>query len=109
MSNKMTARQNALQIFNTAVAAVQPAQLIAKHLFVEHNTLHIFDQQFLINELQKIYVIGAGKASAAMAKTAEEILGNLLTVGMIITKYDHCLPLSKIDRKSTRLNSSHRH
>ncbi len=92
----MIARQNALHIFNTAVAAVQPAQLIPEHLFIEDGMLHIFDQQFAINFLQNIYVIGAGKASAAMAKTTEGILGDLLTAGIVVTKYGHSLPLQKI-------------
>jgi glycerate-2-kinase len=42
-------------------------------LFIENNLLHIFDQQFVVNALPNIYVIGAGKASAAMAKTVEDI------------------------------------
>ncbi len=92
----MIARQNALQIFNAAVAAVHPAQLMTAHLFIKNNLLHIFDKQFLINDLQKIYVIGAGKASAAMAKSTEGILGDLLTAGIVVTKYGHSLPLQKI-------------
>ena len=70
----MTTRQKAIQIFTAAVNAVQPSQLIPIHLIIEGNTLSVFDQHFLINELPNIYVIGAGKASAAMAKTTEEIL-----------------------------------
>ena len=92
----MTARQNAVQIFSAAVAAVQPAKLIPDHLFIDDTVLHIFDQQFLIGSINNIYVIGAGKASAAMAKTTEEILGNLIATGIVVTKYRHCLPLQKI-------------
>ncbi len=92
----MNGRENAIKIFSAAVAAVQPAQLIPAHLFIEQGTLHIFDQQFLVNDLPNIYVVGAGKASAAMAKTVEEILGHLITAGIIVTKYGHGLPLQKI-------------
>ncbi|MBC7887102.1 MAG: DUF4147 domain-containing protein [Ferruginibacter sp.] len=92
----MTTREKAIQIFKTAVAAVQPALLIPDHLFIENKMLHIFDQRFLVSELQHIYVIGAGKASAAMAKTVEEILGALVTAGIVVTKYGHALHLQKI-------------
>ena len=92
----MTTREKANQIFNSAVAAVQPAQLIPVHLFIEDRVLHIFDQEFLMKELQNVYVIGAGKASAAMAKTAEEILGGLITEGIVVTKYEHSIQLQKI-------------
>ncbi|MDN3657391.1 glycerate kinase [Ferruginibacter paludis] len=92
----MTTRDKAIQIFNSAVTSVQPAQLIPAHLFISDNKLHIFNQQFPIAGLQNIYVIGAGKASAAMAKSVEEILGNLITSGIIVTKYEHAIPLQKI-------------
>ncbi len=92
----MTKRDKAIQIFEAAVAAVQPTQLIPAHLFIEHNLLHILDNQFLITEIQNIYIIGAGKASAAMAVTVEKILGSLITAGIVVTKYEHTLPLQKI-------------
>ena len=92
----MTSSENAIEIFSVAVAAVQPARLIPQHLFIENNLLHIFDQQFLVNTLPNIYVIGAGKACAAMAKTAEDILGNLISAGIVVTKNDHALQLQTI-------------
>ena len=95
-NKKLTAREKALQIFEAAVTAVQPQRLLPAHLFIEHNILHILDQQFLVDKIQNIYIIGAGKASAAMAKIVEEILGNLITAGIVVTKYEHALPLQKI-------------
>ncbi|CAN5349565.1 glycerate kinase [soil metagenome] len=92
----MTTRDKAIQIFNSAIAAVHPAQLMPAHLFIKDNTLHIFNQQFSLAALQNIYVIGAGKASAAMAKSVEDILGNLITAGIIVTKYQHSISLQKI-------------
>lgn len=92
----MTTREKAIQIFEAAVTAVQPIRLIPVHLFIDQNQLHILDQQFLLHELQNIYIIGAGKASAAMAKTVEEILGQLITAGIVVTKYAHALPLQRI-------------
>ena len=92
----MTAREKAIQIFETAVAAVQPNQLMPAQLFIYQNWLHIFDKQFLLSEIPNIYIIGAGKASAAMAATAEAILGNFITAGMVVTKYGHVLSLQKI-------------
>lgn len=95
-NEKLTAREKAIQIFEAAVTAVQPLRLLGAHLFIEHNILHILDQQFLLDKIPNIYIIGAGKASAAMAKVGEEILGNLITAGIVVTKYEHALPLKKI-------------
>ena len=93
----MSARENAIQIFNTAVAAVQPKKLIADHLFIdEFQQLHILGQSFGIDEIQKIYLVGSGKASAAMAKVVQDILGDLITAGLVVTKYGHSISLEKI-------------
>ena len=93
----MSARENAIHIFNTAVAAVQPQKLIADHLFVdEFQQLHILGQSFGIEEIQKIYLIGSGKASAAMAKVVQDVLGNLITDGLVVTKYGHSISLENI-------------
>jgi glycerate 2-kinase len=92
----MTAREKAIQIFESAVAAVQPQRLIPRHLFIDNDTLHISGRQFLMQQLQNIYVAGAGKASTAMAKAAEEILGDYITAGIAVTKYAHALPLKKV-------------
>jgi hydroxypyruvate reductase len=92
----MSARENAIQLFNTAVAAVQPQKLIPEYLFIEQHQLHIFDQQFSIGEIQKIYIVGSGKASAAMAKVVQDVLGDLITAGLVVTKYGHSVALENI-------------
>ena len=93
----MSARENAIQIFNTAVAAVQPQKLISDHLFIdEFHQLHILGQQFTIEGIQKIYLVGSGKASAAMAMAVKDVLGNLITDGLVVTKYGHSISLENI-------------
>ncbi len=39
--------------------------------------------------------MGFGKASAAMARPVETLLGDRITDGLIITKYGHGLPLNR--------------
>ena len=89
-------RQHALDIFNTAVAAVQPNNLLNKFIEVNNNSLRLGDQYYNWEEKKNIFVIGAGKASAAMAVEVEKILGNRIKEGIIITKYGHALPLNII-------------
>src|SRR4051812_10048985 len=92
----MNAREQANQIFNAAVQAVHPSRLIPQHLFIKDGMLHISDLQITLDQLPGIYVIGAGKASAAMAQVVEEIIGDYISDGLVVTKYDHALPLRKI-------------
>jgi hydroxypyruvate reductase len=53
----------------------------------------------LLNNLEKfkhIYIIGAGKATASMAKAIEEMLNDRITEGIINVKYRHLERLKKI-------------
>ncbi len=89
-------REQALEIFNAAVAAVQPSQLLPRYLRVTGDGLWLHDRYFPFQEWENIYVIGAGKASAAMAWETEQILGDRIAQGVVVTKYDHALPLQRI-------------
>lgn len=44
----------------------------------------------------KVIVLGAGKATARMAQVFEEIAGDRIDGGVVVTKYDHGLPLQRI-------------
>ena len=92
----MKMREHALAIFNAAVSAVQPSCLLPKNICLEGNKLLLHDQYFSLKDLEHIYVIGAGKASASMALETEKILGEHIAKGIIVTKYHHSLPLQKI-------------
>lgn len=91
----MQKRIHAEAIYRAAVAAVQPAALLPQYLQMEDNVLLINNQSIpLVNT--DLYVIGAGKAAAAMAQTVESILGDEIKAGIVTTKYEHALPLEKV-------------
>ena len=96
----MKMREHALAIFNAGVLAVQPSCLLPKNICLEGDKLLLHDQSFSLKDLDHIYVIGAGKASAAMALETEKILGEHIDTGVIVTKYHHSLPLLKIKETS---------
>jgi glycerate 2-kinase len=92
-------RENAVQIFTSAVAAVQPAQLLQEQLSVSSHALVIGGHEIPTHSFYHMYVIGAGKAAAAMAVETEKILGHHIRGGLITTKYNHSLPASRIKIK----------
>lgn len=92
----MTERENAVQIFRLAVSAVQPAQLLQEHLTVTSDSLAIGGQYIPKHSVKHVYVIGAGKAAAAMAVETEKILGSYISDGLVTTKYGHSLPAQRI-------------
>ena len=93
----MNNRQKAVEIFLAGVESVKPDNLIKRYVSINDKVLQIEDIAFDLSNIQNIFVIGAGKASAAMAQALESILGPRITRGHIITKYEHALPLQFIE------------
>jgi hydroxypyruvate reductase len=93
----MSGKHNAISIFQAAIAAVHPSNLISKYIQLADGVVTIGQQSLPISTDQKIFVIGAGKATAAMALETEKILGDHIYKGCITTKYQHAIPLKKID------------
>ncbi|MBS3818636.1 glycerate kinase [bacterium] len=92
-------REDAFQIFQAGLDAVNPAQAVKRHLQVHKNSLSVSHHHYPLSRYQNIYLIGAGKASAAMAQPLEEALGSLLASGFINVKYRHSLPLKRVQVK----------
>lgn len=89
-------RENITKIFKTAIARVQPAHLLQQQLAVKENALLIGGQLIEKHTFDHIYIIGSGKATAAMAAATETILGHLVREGLVVTKYGHSLHTVKI-------------
>lgn len=92
----MNKRKEAIEIFLAGVESVKPDNLIKRYVSINDKTLQIEDITFDLSVIQNIYVVGAGKASSAMAQALEAILESRIKGGHIITKYDHSLPLKFI-------------
>ena len=88
-------------IFSKALTAVDPSNILKDRIRIQRDRLSIkmegdSEKVFDLDAFDKIFVVGSGKASSAMAQTIEEIFGDRLTKGVITTKYGHLLPLKKI-------------
>jgi len=91
-------REIAKAIFMKSISSVDPYKRLKKYLHIDRNRLVIKEERkkekvFNLNEFEKIYLLGTGKASSAMAQALEELLGTRITKGLITTKYGHGLPL----------------
>jgi hydroxypyruvate reductase len=68
-------RQDALAIWQAGVHAVRSDRLVRANVQVDGDILRIVDQEFQLSEIDRIAIVGAGKAGAAMALGLEEALG----------------------------------
>ena len=89
-------KAEAQQIFKAGLRAVDPKEAVKRFLTVEENTLHIGEQEINLESFRSIWVIGAGKGSAAMAQAIEEILGDRIVGGIVIVKYGYVAPVERI-------------
>jgi hydroxypyruvate reductase len=82
----MTLRRHALAIFRASLAAADPAAAVARYLARRNFARY-----------RRIYVLGAGKAGAAMARAAERVLGRQIAAGLVNVKYGHTAALRRIE------------
>ena len=96
------------EITAAAIRAVDPDHAIRESLLLQGNTLTVSGGVFQTHLSEAtsgfsydlstghLYVVGAGKGSARMAKAVEAILGDAITGGVIITKYGYGESLARI-------------
>ncbi len=90
-----------ISLFTIGINAVKPDKLIEKSVVYKNATLSIKETGhsqvvFDLTGVDHIFVIGAGKASALMAQKIEEVLGDKITAGVVVTKYGFTAELQKI-------------
>ena len=89
-------RRDALSIFHSALAAVDPEEAVRRHLQFTAGVLSAGDRRFDLNACERVWVVGAGKAVAPMAKALEDLLGDRIDAGLLVVKDGHGLPLRRI-------------
>ena len=90
-------KNHADDILDTALHSVDPYHLIKEQIRREGDTLILPDNITIdMKKYQRLIVIGAGKGAAPMARAVEELLGDFLSEGSVIVKYDHLDNVKKI-------------
>src|SRR5919109_846359 len=79
----------ALQILSAALQAVDPAQGVRRFVRLEGQRLQVADRSYDLTRYRRVFVVGAGKASAPMARALEELLRERITGGPVNVKYGH--------------------
>jgi hydroxypyruvate reductase len=97
MSSIETLRAHARAIFAAGLKAADPLDAIRKHVHVDGSQLRVAGRLYELSKFHHIYVTGCGKAAARMALALEELLDARITGGIVVVKYDHGLPLRRID------------
>jgi glycerate 2-kinase len=94
-------REDAISLFDVGIKAALPYYLIPNNILLEDNVFTVSDvkgksAKFDLDKFKRIIIIGAGKASTSMALELENIIGDRIDDGLVVTKYGFTTELDKI-------------
>ncbi|MCU0501289.1 MAG: glycerate kinase [Anaerolineae bacterium] len=85
-------------VLGTAIRAVDPAVAVKTHITRAGDAVHVGQRSFDLNEIDRIIVVGGGKAGTPMAAALHELLGPRISAGVVNVKYGH----TSVDRWQVR-------
>ena len=90
-------RKHARAIFDAALKAADPIQAVRRHVRVEAGALIAGRKRYRLDRFERVWILGAGKASATMAQACESVLGKRVAGGLVVTKYGHGARLRRVE------------
>ena len=82
------------EILTAGLEAADPREAVLRFLSVEGGRIVAGDASF---EAERVFVLSVGKAAPAMAGAAEELLGDRISGGLVVTKEGHEAPLEMLE------------
>lgn len=74
------------RILAASIQAVEPGLVVRKQISLSRTCLRIGNNDYDLEKYKRIIVIGIGKAAPAMTKSIEDLLGDRIRAGYIVTK-----------------------
>jgi glycerate 2-kinase len=87
--SELDLRAAAIELQQAALAAVEPAAAVHRHVRREGDALVVAGQRYDLRHYERVFVVGGGKAAVPMAAAIADVLGERLTDGVVVTKYGH--------------------
>ena len=76
----------ATELQRAALAAVEPAAAVRRHIYREGNVLVVADRRYDLTGYERVFVVAGGKAAVPMTAAVVDILGNCLDAAVVVTK-----------------------
>jgi hydroxypyruvate reductase len=78
-----------LAVQRAALEAVEPGAAVRRHVQRQGDSLSVGGQTYDLAAVERVWVVGGGKAATAMVAALNASLGDRLAGGLVVTKYDH--------------------
>lgn len=85
------------RILSAAIAAVEPGAAVRQFVQRQGNRLIIHGQTYFLDEIERIAILGVGKAAPAMAHALAALLPDHSTRGLLIVKHAPATPPAGFD------------
>jgi hydroxypyruvate reductase len=95
-------RQAAKDILAAGLHAADPARLVARHLRLDGQTLHVGGLAHRFGRKGRLVVVSAGKAASAMGRAAEEALGDHMDEGIAVDSSAPAQPPARLRLRIAR-------
>ena len=95
-------RRMALDIADAAIAGADPGLAVHRHMSLDGELLRVGEAAYNLTEGQRVFVIGAGKATYPVARAVDDILGARIYKGFVTCKYGQEGRLSNIEMHFAR-------
>ena len=84
------------KLIAAGLSTADPYHALLKHVALTRHSLRVGHRTYNLSRIDRIVVVGAGKASARMAQALETALGTRLEDGLVIVKTGHTLATKRI-------------
>ncbi len=89
-------RRQIVRVLEAALEAVDPREAVRRFVRREGETLWVNGRPYDLTKIERVVVVGAGKAGAPMAQAVEEVLGGRIAAGWVNVKYAHTAPTEHV-------------
>ncbi|MDQ7849854.1 MAG: glycerate kinase [Armatimonadota bacterium] len=89
-------RRAAVRCLQAALRAADPQAALARAVTLQDHLLRVAGEAYDLNRVRRLFLLGGGKAAAAMAAALEHLLGPRVTGGVVSVKYGHTVPTSRV-------------
>lgn len=98
----------AAELQRAALDAVEPGLAVRQHVRRQDDLLVIAGRRYDVDDYEHLFVLSGGKAAAPMTAAIQEVLGERLTGGVVVTKYGHGeIPESKSQNPINLIEAGH--
>ena len=89
-------KSDALAIFRAGLQSANAAEAVKRNLRITRSKLHAGKEVIELGNFDRLFVVGAGKAAAAMSSALEEVIGgDRISGGLVNVKRGHHKPAPK--------------